>query len=74
LARVESPGAASAEPLPDRLWTIQQAAEWLSMTELSLRAMLKRRQIPASAILKFGRRVRFRSDLLREWALRQLPA
>lgn len=63
-----------AAPAPPPLWTVKQAAEWLSMTELSLRSMLKRRQIPASVLLKFGRRVRFRSELLREWALSQRSA
>lgn len=63
----------SATALPP-LWTVKQAADWLSMTELSLRSMLKRRQIPASVILKFGRRVRFRSEMLREWALSQRSA
>ena len=57
-----------------KLWTVRQAADWLSVTELSLRSMLKRRQIPAEAILKLGRRVRFRSDALREWALCQRSA
>ena len=47
-------------PFPkDGLWTVRQACEWLSMTELSLRTMLKRRQIPPEIILKLGRRVRF---------------
>jgi excisionase family DNA binding protein len=74
LSLVHPVEASPAVPPPDKLWNIKQAADWLSMTEMSLRAMLKRRQIPASTILKFGRRVRFRSDLLREWALRQQSA
>jgi excisionase family DNA binding protein len=62
-------------PLPqDALWTVRQASEWLSITELSLRTMLKRRQVPADIIVKLGRRVRFRSDLLREWVLKQRSA
>lgn len=57
-------------PFPkDGLWTVRQACEWLSVTEHSLRTMLKRREIPPEIILKLGRRVRFRSDLLREWVL-----
>jgi len=63
-----------AAVVQDKLWTIPEAAEWLSVTELSLRAMLKRRQIPSTVILKLGRRVRFRSDALREWALCQRTA
>ena len=62
-------------PFPkDGLWNIRQACEWLSVTEHSLRTMLKRREIPAEIILKLGRRVRFRSDLLRAWALAQRSA
>ena len=62
-------------PLPqDARWTVRQASEWLSITELSLRTMLKRRQVPADIIVKLGRRVRFRSDLLREWVLKQRSA
>ena len=61
---------APAAPVQDGLWNVKQACAWLSISELSLRTMMKRRQIPAEAILKLGRRVRFRSDLLREWALR----
>lgn len=59
---------------PDKLWTVKQACEWLSMTELALRTMLKRRQVPDDAILKLGRRIRFRSEILRDWALRQRSA
>ena len=60
----------STLPFPkDGLWTVRQACEWLSVSELSLRTMLKRREIPPEIILKLGRRVRFRSDLLREWAI-----
>ena len=58
----------------DGLWSVRQACEWLSVTEHSLRTMLKRREIPPEIILKLGRRVRFRSDLLREWALAQRSA
>jgi hypothetical protein len=62
-------------PFPkDGLWNIRQACDWLSMTELSLRTMLKRREIPAEIVVKIGRRVRFRSDLLRDWVLKQRSA
>lgn len=64
------PGSVVAE----KLWTIREVAGWLSMTEMAVRAMLKRRQFPQAALLKFGRRVRFRSDILRDWALRQRSA
>jgi excisionase family DNA binding protein len=58
----------------DGLWTVRQASQWLSVTELSLRTMLKRREIPGALVLKIGRRVRFRSDLLRDWVLKQQSA
>jgi excisionase family DNA binding protein len=58
----------------DGLWTVRQTSEWMSVTELSLRTMLKRREIPAPIIVKIGRRVRFRSDLLRDWVLKQRSA
>jgi excisionase family DNA binding protein len=58
----------------DGLWNIRQTCEWLSVTELSLRTMLKRREIPAEIIVKIGRRVRFRSDLLKAWVLKQRSA
>jgi excisionase family DNA binding protein len=62
-------------PFPkDGLWNIRQACDWLSVTELSLRTMLKRREIPTEIIVKLGRRVRFRSDLLRDWVLKQRSA
>jgi len=41
------------------------------VSELSLRTMLKRREIPLEIIVRLGRRVRFRSDRLRDWALQQ---
>ena len=53
----------------DRLWTIKEASNWLSLTEHAVRSMLKRRQFPPEVILKLGRRIRFRSNTLREWAL-----
>jgi excisionase family DNA binding protein len=75
LSLVARPDAGSAPSVPpERLWTVKQAAEWLSISEQSLRTMMKRRQLPAQAILKLGRRVRFRSDVLRDWALRQCSA
>ena len=60
--------------MENALWSVRQAGAWLSVTELSLRTMLKRRQIPPEIVLKIGRRVRFRSDLLRAWALGQRAA
>ena len=51
LSLVARPEPGSSPPaVPEKLWTVKQAAEWLSITEQSLRTMLKRRQIPAQAI------------------------
>jgi len=61
----------ASNPAPDALWNVKQVSEWLSVTELALRTMLKRGQLPAEAILRLGRRIRFRSDLIRHWALQQ---
>ena len=58
----------------DGLWTVRQASQWLSVTELSLRTMMKRREIPGELLLKIGRRVRFRSDLFKSWVLQQRSA
>ena len=58
-----------AEPEP--LWTVAQAARWLSLTEHAMRTMFRRRQIPAEAVVRLGRRIRFRSDVLRGWVLRR---
>jgi predicted DNA-binding transcriptional regulator AlpA len=58
----------------DGLWDVRHASHWLSISELSVRTMLKRRQFPPDVVLKIGRRVRFRSDLLRQWVLQQQSA
>jgi predicted DNA-binding transcriptional regulator AlpA len=58
----------------DGLWDVRQASHWLSISELSVRTMLKRRQFPAAVVVKIGRRVRFRSDLLRQCVLKQQSA
>jgi excisionase family DNA binding protein len=61
-------------PVPDKLWTVKQAAEWLSLTEHALRTMLRRNQLPPDAIVRIGRRIRFRSDRLRTWLRTGIPA
>jgi excisionase family DNA binding protein len=59
---------------PDKLWTVRQAADWLSLTEHALRTMLRRNQLPSEAILRIGRRIRFRSNALRAWTQTGQPA
>jgi hypothetical protein len=59
------------EKLPDDgLWDVRQAGRWLSLSEHALRTMLRRNQLPAEAVVRIGRRIRFRVDLLRAWILR----
>lgn len=60
-------------PPVDALWTVRQACAWMSLTEHALRTMLRRNQLPAEAIVRIGRRIRFRSNALRAW-LAQRPA
>ena len=62
-------------PFPqDGLWTVRQASAWLAVSEHALRCMLRRNQLPQEAIVRIGRRVRFRSEALRLWVKRGIPA
>ncbi len=63
-----------ALPPVEPLWNIRQASAWMSLSERALRAMLYRNQVPPEAIVRIGRRIRFRSDALRAWIARGLPA
>jgi excisionase family DNA binding protein len=58
-------------PPADPLWTIRQACAWLSLTEHALRTMLRRNQLPAEAVVRLGRRIRFKSAKLRDWVERR---
>ena len=58
----------------DPLWTVRQASAWLAVTEHALRCMLRRNQLPPEAVVRIGRRVRFRSEALRLWVKRGHPA
>lgn len=53
----------------ESLWTIRQAAAWLSMTEHAVRCMLRRRQFPEAVVVRIGRRIRFNPQELRRWVL-----
>jgi excisionase family DNA binding protein len=61
-------------PPVDPLWTVRQASAWLAVSEHALRCMLRRHQLPAEAVVRIGRRVRFRSEALRLWVRRGIPA
>ena len=54
-------------PPVDSLWTVRQTSTWLCMSEQALRCMLRRNQIPEEAVIRIGRRVRFRPGPLRAW-------
>lgn len=58
-------------PPVDPLWTIRQACAWLSLTEHALRTMLRRNQLPTEAVVRIGRRIRFKSTALRAWVDRR---
>ena len=48
--------------------TVGQAAEYLSVTEAALRAMIRRRDIP---FIRMGRRIRFDVNVLDRWMRNQ---
>lgn len=57
-----------------QLWTIKEFAEWLRLTPMAVRGMLRRREFPEGAILKVGRRVRIRVALVQDWILKRKSA
>jgi excisionase family DNA binding protein len=60
-----------ATPPAPTLWTVEEFAQWMRITAMAARCMLRRRELPQEAILKVGRRVRLRADLLQEWILKK---
>lgn len=56
------------------LWTVEEFAQWLRITPMAARAMLRRREVPSPAIVKIGRRVRLRADLVQKWVLERNAA
>lgn len=59
---------------PETLWTIEDFAAWLRITPMAARAMFRRRELPPEAILKIGRRVRLRAEIVKAWVLKREPA
>jgi len=53
-----------------QLWTVEEFAQWMRITTMAARCMLRRREIPADAVIKIGRRVRLRAELVQEWVLK----
>jgi hypothetical protein len=60
--------------VPETLWTIEDVAAWLRVTPLAVRAMHRRREFPPGSVLKLGRRVRFRAEVVKAWILKQQTA
>ena len=58
----------------ETLWTVEDFAAWLRITPLAARAMLRRRELPPASIVKIGRRVRLRAEVVKAWILRRQPA
>ena len=56
------------------LWTVEDFAKWLRITNSAARAMLRRRELPAEAVFKVGRRVRLRADLIKNWVFNRKSA
>jgi excisionase family DNA binding protein len=65
------PPLGTVAPLLD----VAELARYLSLSVPAVRAELKRGKIPAKAILKLGRRIRFDPDAIRTWleTLRKAP-
>jgi len=55
---------------PLLLWTVEEFAQWMRITTMAARCMLRRRELPPDAVIKIGRRVRLRADLIQEWVLK----
>ena len=59
---------------PETLWTVEDFAAWLRITPMAARAMLRRRELPPKAIIKIGRRIRLRAEVIKAWVLKREPA
>jgi len=59
---------------PESLWTLEDFAAWLRITPMAARAMLRRRELPPESVVKIGRRVRLRAEIVKAWVLKREPA
>ncbi len=59
---------------PETLWTVEDFAAWLRITPMAARAMLRRRELPPESVVKIGRRVRLRAEVVKAWILKRRPA
>jgi hypothetical protein len=41
---------------------------------MAARAMIRRRELPPKSIVKIGRRVRLRAEMIKAWVLKREPA
>jgi len=41
---------------------------------MAARAMLRRRELPPESVVKIGRRVRLRAEIVKAWVLKREPA
>lgn len=60
----------ATETKPLELWTVEEFAAWMRITPMAARCMLRRRELPQAAVIKIGRRVRLRVDILQEWVVK----
>src|SRR5206468_370898 len=58
----------------ETLWTIDEFSAWMKITPMATRAMLRRHNLPANAIVKVGRRVRIIARIVQEWVLKRNSA
>ena len=56
-------------PKAPTLWTVEEFAQWMRITPMAARCILRRRELPAEAVIRIGRRVRLRADLVQKWVL-----
>jgi hypothetical protein len=58
----------------ETLWTVEDFAAWLRITPMAARAMLRRRELPPESVVKIGRRVRLRAEVVKAWVLNRKTA
>ena len=61
------------ETTQNRLWTVQDFAQYLRITTGAARAMLRRDQVPQHAIRRIGRRIRLVGAAVRDWVEKSTP-
>lgn len=54
------------------LWTVEEFAQYVKVTPGAARAMIRRDQVPQEAVLRIGRRVRLRAEVIKAWIAKQV--